>query len=186
MNLFPTSFLSLFTLPPKWCVCWEVIQISNILDDVSKWIIFVLLRSDRLRLVHYNFSCSIAKQTVRPCQTNSSPNTVCFRQLRVLFQSGLVQYGLFHHPFVLLSFKILESFYRIIVLVSKLISLTVHSNVNSTCSGTENRTLAFVFDACHADLLTNKCEKECFSPCHAAIIGKRSKLHRVDFWGTCK
>ena len=43
-----------------------------------------------------------------------------------------------------------------IVLVSKLISLTVHSNVNSTCSGTENRTLAFVFDACHEDLLTSK------------------------------
>ena len=43
-----------------------------------------------------------------------------------------------------------------IVLVSKLISLTIHSNVNSTCSGTESRTLAFVFDACHEDLLPNK------------------------------
>ena len=67
-----------------------------------------------------------------------------------------------------------------IVLVSKLISLTVHSNENSTCSATENRILALVFDACHEDLLTNKCEKAFFSPCHAAISGKRSELHRAD------
>ena len=145
-------------------------QISNILDDVSKWIIFVVLRSDRLWLVHCNFSTCIAKQIHLPIHC----------QLRVLFQSGLVQYVLFHHSFVLLSFKNLESCYRMIVLVSKLISLTVHSNVNSTSSGTENRTLAFVFDACHKDLLTNKCEKACFSLCHAAIIGKRSELHRAD------
>ena len=67
-----------------------------------------------------------------------------------------------------------------IVLVSELISLTVHSNVNSTYLGTENRTLAFVFDSYHGELLTNKCEKACFSPCHAAIIGKRSELHPAD------
>ena len=67
-----------------------------------------------------------------------------------------------------------------IVLVSKLISLTVHSNANSTCSGTEKRTLAFGFDACHEELLTNKCEKASFPPCHAAIIGKRSELHLAD------
>ena len=75
-----------------------------------------------------------------------------------------MQYGLFQNSFVLLSFKILESFYRMIVLVSKLISLTVnmYSNVNSTCSGMENRTLAFVFDACNEDMLTNKCEKRSF------------------------
>ena len=118
--------------------------------------------------------------TVRRCQTNSSPNTVSHCQLRVLSQSGHVQYVLFHHSFVLLSFKILESFYRMIVLVSKLILFTVQSNLNRTCSGTENRSLASVFDACHEDLLTNKCEKACFSPCHAAIIGKRSEWHPAD------
>ena len=63
---------------PLSCICllclrnlyvgWEVIQISNILDDVSKWIIFVVLRSDRLRLVHCNFSSSIAKQIHLPIQ----------------------------------------------------------------------------------------------------------------------
>ena len=63
---------------PLSCICllclrnlyvgWEVIQISNILDDVSKWIIFVVLRSDRLRLVHFNFSSSIAKQIHLPIQ----------------------------------------------------------------------------------------------------------------------
>ena len=164
-------------------VSWEVLQISNILDDVSEWIILAVLRSDRLSLVHCNFSSSIAKQIHLPIQFVT--NTVrC--QLRVLSQSGLVQYVLFHHSFVLLSFKILEIFYRMIVLVSKLISLTVHSNLNSTCSGTENRTLAFVFDACHKDLLTNKCEKTCFFPCHAAIIRKRSELHCADLWGTYK
>ena len=78
----------------------------------------------------------------------------------------------------LLSFKNLESFHRMIVSVSKLIFFTVHSKLNTTCSGKE--TFAFVFDACHEDLLTNEGEKGCFSLCHAAIIGKRSKLHRAD------
>ena len=80
----------------------------------------------------------------------------------------------------LLSFKNLESFHRMTVSVSKLIFFTVHSKLNTTCSGKENRTFAFVFDACHEDLLTNECEKACFSLCHAAIIAKRSKLHRAD------
>ena len=79
----------------------------------------------------------------------------------------------------LLSFKNLESFHRMIVSVSKLIFFTVHSKLNTTCSGKENRTHAFVFDACHEDLSTNECEKACFSLCHAAIIAKR-KLHRAD------
>ena len=67
-----------------------------------------------------------------------------------------------------------------IVLVSKLILFTVHSNLKSKCSGTENRTIAFVFDAYHEDLLTNKCDKACFPPCHAVTIWKRSELHRAD------
>ena len=50
------------------CVGWEVIEISNNLDDVSTWIIFVVLRSDWLRLVHCNFSSSIAKKIHLPIQ----------------------------------------------------------------------------------------------------------------------
>ena len=65
------------------------------------------------------------------------------------------------------------------VSVSKLMMFTVHSKLNSICSGMENKTLVFVFDACHEDLLTNKCEKACFPLCHAPNIGKRSELHRA-------
>ena len=81
----------------------------------------------------------------------------------------------------LLSFKNLESFHRMIVSVSKLIFFTVHSILNTACSGKENRGLAFVFDACREDLLTNKCEKACFCLCHAAIIGKPSKIASCRF-----
>ena len=81
----------------------------------------------------------------------------------------------------LLSFKNLESFHRMIVSVSNFIFFTVHSKLNTTCSGKENGTLAFVFDACHEDLLTNKCEKACFCLCHAAIIGKPSKIASCRF-----
>ena len=39
---------------------------------------------------------------------------------------------------------------------------TVHKELKSTCTGTGNKTLVFVFDACQEDLLTNKCEKRAF------------------------
>ena len=81
----------------------------------------------------------------------------------------------------LLPFKNLESFHRMIVSVSKLIFFTVHRKLNTACSGKENRVLAFVFDACNEDLLTNKCEKACFCLCHAAIIGKPSKIASCRF-----
>ena len=47
---------------------------------------------------------------------------------------------------------------------------TVHRELKSTCTGTGNKTLVFIFDAYHEDLLTNKCEKACFSICHAPIL----------------
>ena len=71
ISSLPLSCLCLLCLRNLY-VGWEVIQISNILDDVSKWIIFVVLRSDRLRLVHFNFSCSIAKQISQ--YSSSLPN----------------------------------------------------------------------------------------------------------------
>ena len=63
----PLSCLCLLCLL-NLCVSWEVKQISNVVDDVSKWIIFVVLRSDRLRLIHCNFSSSIAKKIHLPIQ----------------------------------------------------------------------------------------------------------------------
>ena len=63
----PLSCLCLLCLL-NLCVSLEVIQISNVVDDVSTWIIFVVLRSDRLRLVHCNFSSHIAKQIHLPIQ----------------------------------------------------------------------------------------------------------------------
>ena len=143
-----------------------------------------MLRSDRLRLVHCNFSSSIAKQIHLPIQF------VVAKQIHLPIQFVIANLGCFPSQVMCnmsfftihsLSFKILESFYRMIVLVSQLILFTVNSNLNRTCLGTENRTLAYVFDACsHEDLLTNKCEKACFPPCHATIIGKRCELHRAD------
>ena len=80
----------------------------------------------------------------------------------------------------LLPFKNLESFHRMIVSVSKLIFFTVHRKLNTACSGKENRTLTFVFDACHEDLLTNKCEKACFVFAMQQSLGSPAKLHRAD------
>ena len=147
-----------------------------------------MLRSDRWRLVHCNFSSSIAKQIHLPIQFVVAKqihlpiqfvfaNLGCFSSQVLCNMAFFTIHSLNGFLIVQNSGKFLQNDY---ILVSKLISLTVHSNVNSTCSGTEKRTLAFVFDACHEDLLTNKCEKACFSPCHAAIIGKRSELHRAD------
>ena len=41
------------------------------------------------------------------------------------------------------------------VTVSKLMISIVDSEFTSTCVGKESETLIFVFDVCHADLMTN-------------------------------
>ena len=138
-EFFPYLFL-VFVYLRNLCVSWEVIQISNILDAIFKWIISVLLRSDRLRLVHCSFSSNIAKQIHLPIQFVVAkqihlPIQLVIANLGCFFQSGPVQYVLFLHSFVLLSFKILECCYRMIVSVSKLLLFTVHSNLNRTMFG---------------------------------------------------
>ena len=50
-------------------------------------------------------------------------------------------------------FRGLESFHWVNVTVSELMISTVDSEFTSTCMGKE--TLIFVFDVCHADLMTN-------------------------------
>ena len=123
---------------------------------------FVVLRSCRLILVHCSFYSSIAKQIHPPIQFLLAINLGCFHT-QVLCNMS------FSPLHCLLCLRSLESFHRMRS-VSKLIMFTVHKELKSTCTETGNKILVFVFDACHEDLLANKCEKACRSIFRAPIF----------------
>ena len=112
-EFFPTSFLSLFTLSSKYMHQLRAYKNQQCCRRCFQMDHFrVVLRSDRLRLVHCNFSSSIAKQLHLPIQF------VVAKQIHIPIQfvvANLVRCCAicpFHHSMHrLLSFKNLECFH---------------------------------------------------------------------------
>ena len=179
-NFFPTSFLSLFTLSPKF--------MRQLRDNTNQQCCRRCFHMDHFRSAKiWEIEACPLQFFLQHCQTNPSPNTVRRCQLRVLSQSGLVQYVLFT---VLWTACYRSKIWKVSTewLYQYLNSYSSQYTVNWTLHVRERKIellrsyLTPVMKTCWQISV----KKRAFVFAMQQSLGSPAKLHRADLWGTCK